>query len=110
MSNEEDIWKLVDNKSEDYIRFSDRVFDTPEILYKEFKSVSEHTQMLKQEGFNHQYYIKLQGRLGKNNPNAWKYEAGENSIYGGNYCGHWQSIRLQDAAHADAYIYKRNPY
>ena len=52
MSNEEDIWKLVDNKSEDYIRFSDRVFDTPEILYKEFKSVSEHTQMLKQEGFN----------------------------------------------------------
>jgi aminobenzoyl-glutamate utilization protein B len=52
MSNEEDIWKLVDNKSEDYIRFSDRVFDTPEILYKEFKSVSEHIQMLKQEGFN----------------------------------------------------------
>ena len=40
MSNEEDIWKLVDNKSEDYIKFSDRVFDTPEILYKEFKSVS----------------------------------------------------------------------
>ena len=52
MSNEKDIWKLVDNKSEDFIRFSDRVFDTPEVLYKEFKSVSEHTQMLKQEGFN----------------------------------------------------------
>ena len=52
MSNEEDIWKLVDNKSEDYIRFSDRVFDIPEILYKEFQSVSEHTQMLKKEGFN----------------------------------------------------------
>ena len=52
MSNEEDIWKLVDNKSEDYIRFSDRVFDIPEILYKEFQSVYEHTQMLKKEGFN----------------------------------------------------------
>ena len=74
------------------------------------KFVKYMNKMLKQEGLNHQYYIKLQGRLGKNNPNAWKYEAGENSIYGGNYCGHWQCIRLKDAAHADAYIYKRNPY
>ncbi len=51
MKNEEQIWELIENKKEDFIKFSDRVFDTPEILYKEFKSVSEHTKMLKKEGF-----------------------------------------------------------
>ena len=38
-------------KKEEYINFSDRIFDTPEILYQEFKSVSEHIKMLKMEGF-----------------------------------------------------------
>jgi len=51
MKNEEEIWELVDKKKDDFIEFSDRIFDTPEILYKEFKSVSEHTKMLKKEGF-----------------------------------------------------------
>ena len=51
MKNEEQVWELVENKKEDFIKFSDRVFDTPEILYREFKSVSEHTKMLKKEGF-----------------------------------------------------------
>ena len=51
MKNEEEIWELVDQKKDDFIEFSDRIFDTPEILYKEFKSVSEHTKMLKKEGF-----------------------------------------------------------
>ena len=51
MSNEEEIWQLVDEKKDEYINFSDRVFDTPEILYKEFKSVEEHSLMLKKEGF-----------------------------------------------------------
>ena len=51
MKNEEQIWELVENKKEDFIKFSDRIFDNPEILYKEFKSVSEHTKMLKKEGF-----------------------------------------------------------
>ena len=49
MKNEEQVWELVENKKEDFIRFSDKVFDTPEILYREFKSVSEHTKMLKKE-------------------------------------------------------------
>ena len=40
MSNQEEIWQLVDDKKDEYINFSDRVFDTPEILYKEFKSSS----------------------------------------------------------------------
>ena len=52
MKNEEKVWELVENKKEDFIKFSDRIFDTPEILYEEFKSVSEHTRMLKNEGFN----------------------------------------------------------
>ena len=51
MSNEEEVWKLVENKKEDFIKLSDHVFDTPEILYEEFKSVSEHIKMLKKEGF-----------------------------------------------------------
>ena len=51
MNNEEDIWNLVELKKNDYIKFSDRVFDMPETLYKEFKSVSEHTKVLKKEGF-----------------------------------------------------------
>jgi len=51
MSNEEEVWELVENKKEDFIKLSDQVFDTPEILYKEFKSVSEHIKMLKKEGF-----------------------------------------------------------
>ena len=51
MKNEEQIWELVENKKEEFINFSDKIFDTPEILYQEFKSVSEHTKMLKKEGF-----------------------------------------------------------
>lgn len=51
MKNEEEIWELVDKKKDHFIEFSDRIFDSPEILYKEFKSVSEHTKMLKKEGF-----------------------------------------------------------
>ena len=51
MSNEEDIWKIVNIKRDDYIKFSDQIFDMPETLYKEFKSVAEHTKMLKKEGF-----------------------------------------------------------
>ncbi|MDA0763273.1 MAG: M20 family metallopeptidase [Proteobacteria bacterium] len=51
MNNEEDIWNLVELKKNDYIKLSDLVFDMPETLYKEFKSVSEHTKVLKKEGF-----------------------------------------------------------
>ena len=51
MNNEEQVWQLVENKKEDFIKFSDRIFDTPEILYQEFKSVLEHIDMLKKEGF-----------------------------------------------------------
>ena len=51
MSNEEQIWNLVDAKREDFIALSDRVFETPETLYNEYASVAEHVQALKAEGF-----------------------------------------------------------
>ena len=51
MSNEEDIWKIVNIKRDDYIKFSDQKFDMPETLYYYFRSVAEHTKMLKKEGF-----------------------------------------------------------
>ena len=43
--------------------------------------------------------LKLQGRLGKNNPNAYKYK-GKKGYYGSCIC-----ISLYDAARADGYIY-----
>ena len=53
--------------------------------------------------FQTQFYVKLQGRLGKNNPNSWKYKARHN---GGIY-GRAQCVRLADAAFADVYVYER---
>jgi hypothetical protein len=46
-------------------------------------------------------YVKLQGRLGQNNPNAWKYR-GRGGIYHNAQC-----VRLVDAATADVYVYVR---
>lgn len=48
-------------------------------------------------------YVKLQGRLGSDNPNAWKYRQYRN---GGIY-GRAQCVRLADAATADVYVYVR---
>ena len=48
-------------------------------------------------------YVKLQGRLGKNNPNSWKYR----SRYNGGIYGRAQCVRLSDAASADVYVYVR---
>ena len=52
MINEEEIWQIIDSKKNTYINLSDKIFDTPEILYREFQSASEHTKILKNEGFN----------------------------------------------------------
>jgi hypothetical protein len=48
-------------------------------------------------------YVKLQGRLGQSNPNAWKYRGRRN---GGIYYNA-QCVRLADAATADVYVYLR---
>ena len=51
MQNSEIIWENVDKHREEFIGLSDRVFDIPETLYNEYKSVAEHTAMLKAQGF-----------------------------------------------------------
>lgn len=48
-------------------------------------------------------YVKLQGRLGEDNDNSWKYRQRR---YGGIY-GSAQCVRLPDAATADVYVYYR---
>jgi len=52
------------------------------------------------------YRVCLRGRLGKNNPNAWKYQMRQKAYTG---CGAhpYQMIHLSDAAYFDVYIYER---
>ena len=51
MKNIEEIWEIIEEKKDNYIKLSDIVFDNPETLYKEFRSVKEHAKILKKEGF-----------------------------------------------------------
>ena len=51
MQNTEEIWRLVDANQDDFIALSDRVWDTPELCYTEFRSCAEHTAMLEAKGF-----------------------------------------------------------
>lgn len=51
MKNTDRIWQLVDERKDDYEALSDRVWGMPEIAYTEYRSVAEHTQMLRREGF-----------------------------------------------------------
>jgi len=51
MQNHNPIWDHVDRHRDAYIALSDRVFDTPETLYAEVKSVAEHKRMLVEHGF-----------------------------------------------------------
>ncbi len=51
MRNENAIWTAVEAHAPDLIGLSDRVWATPETLYAEYRSVAEHTDMLRQKGF-----------------------------------------------------------
>jgi aminobenzoyl-glutamate utilization protein B len=51
MQNSDPIWTLVDTHSATFIALSDQVFDTPETLYAEFKSVAAHRDALTAQGF-----------------------------------------------------------
>jgi aminobenzoyl-glutamate utilization protein B len=51
MKNTDRIWQLVDERKDDYEALSDRVWGMPEIAYTEYRSVAEHTDMLRREGF-----------------------------------------------------------
>ena len=51
MSNSKPIWEIVDSKKPAFIELSDSVWDNPELLYREHKSVALHRQRLEEEGF-----------------------------------------------------------
>jgi aminobenzoyl-glutamate utilization protein B len=51
MHNSHDVWRLVDAKSSAFFDLSDRIWDTPELNYREERSAAEHASMLEREGF-----------------------------------------------------------
>ena len=51
MTKQKSIIELIEKKKEKFISLSDRVFDMPETLFKEYKSVKEHINCLEAEGF-----------------------------------------------------------
>ncbi len=51
MRNEAAIWQAVEAHVPDLAGLADRVWETPETLYGEFRSAAEHTAMLRQKGF-----------------------------------------------------------
>lgn len=51
MQNSDKIWQLVDARKDAYEALSDRVWETPEICYTEYRSAAEHRKMLAEEGF-----------------------------------------------------------
>lgn len=50
-TNAEPVWDHVDAKRQRFIELSDRVFDTPEVLYTEKRSAAAHVALLEEEGF-----------------------------------------------------------
>jgi aminobenzoyl-glutamate utilization protein B len=51
MKNSDMIWQFVDEKRREFAELSDRIWGMPEIAYTEYRSVTEHTAMLKEQGF-----------------------------------------------------------
>ncbi len=51
MQNSEVIWDHVEQHRDAFIGLSDQVFDTPETLYGEFRSMEAHREMLSRQGF-----------------------------------------------------------
>jgi aminobenzoyl-glutamate utilization protein B len=51
LRNDEQIWRLVDDRRAPYAALSDRVWGMPELCYNEHRSVAEHVAMLEREGF-----------------------------------------------------------
>jgi hypothetical protein len=74
---------------------------------EQIKTIKKHvTAHNKEHGTT--MYVKLQGRLGKDNPNAIKYGGAPGSEERKNAKRkNHQVIHLGDAGHADAYIYHR---
>ncbi|MEP1208721.1 MAG: amidohydrolase [Rhizobiaceae bacterium] len=51
MKNTDLIWDNVDDHRETFIGLANRVFDVPETLYNEYRSVAEHRDTLLEQGF-----------------------------------------------------------
>ena len=51
MQNSDKIWQFVDGHRTEFEELSDRIWGMPEIAYTEYRSVAEHTAMLKAQGF-----------------------------------------------------------
>jgi aminobenzoyl-glutamate utilization protein B len=51
MQNSEKIWQIIDGHRVEFVGLSDRIWGMPEIAYTEYRSVAEHTTMLKTQGF-----------------------------------------------------------
>lgn len=51
MRSTEDIWQRVDKRSLDYFDMSDRIWDVPELNYREHRAADEHANRLQAEGF-----------------------------------------------------------
>jgi len=51
MKNEEPIWRIVEEKRQDFQALADRVWGMPELCYNEHRSAEEHRRMLEREGF-----------------------------------------------------------
>lgn len=51
MKNSEEIWSFVEAKRSEFCKLSDRVWETPELNYEEYRSAEQHVAMLEQEGF-----------------------------------------------------------
>lgn len=51
MENKTLVWKWVESYQQTFWDLSDRVWGMPEICYTEYRSVAEHTAMLKEQGF-----------------------------------------------------------
>jgi len=67
-----------------------------ELLANLRKMVTNLNKDLRNAKMDYQFYVKCQGRLGKNNPNAYKYR--------GRYL---YAVKLEDAERMDAYVYRR---
>lgn len=50
-TNQDPIWKIADSKSSAYFELSDKIWDTPELNYREFVAARLHEELLRQEGF-----------------------------------------------------------
>ncbi|KAA9008839.1 M20 family metallopeptidase [Histidinibacterium aquaticum] len=51
MSNENALWSYVEAKRAGFSALADRVWETPELLYREHRSAEAHREMLEAEGF-----------------------------------------------------------